>query len=81
MDFCVLFCIVPIDSLRILFIFSIDGSSSFRVSNLGGWGGGGCFCFFFNSILKGETNFYVTLRSNLGGCCFRIFFRYEQADV
>ena len=28
-DFCVLFCMVSIDSLRIVFIFSVDGSSSF----------------------------------------------------
>ena len=34
-DFCVLFCMVSIDSLRIVFILSIDGSSSFKVSNLG----------------------------------------------
>ena len=52
-DFCVWFCMVSIASLRTVFIFSIDGSSSFRVSNL-----------FFSSILKGVTNFSNTLRSN-----------------
>ena len=36
-DFCVLFHMVSIDSPRIVFIFSIDGSLSFRVSNLGGF--------------------------------------------
>ena len=44
----------------------LDGSSSFRVSNLG--------LFFYDSILKGVTNFSNTLRSNLSGFCFRIFF-------
>ena len=58
-DFCVLFCIVSIDSLRIVFIFSIDGSSSFRVSDL-----------FFSSILKGGANFSNTLWSDLCGFCF-----------
>ena len=52
-DFCVWFCMVSIASLRTVFIFSIDGSSSFRVSNL-----------FFSSILKGVANFSNTLRSN-----------------
>ena len=33
-DFCVWLCMVSIASLRTVFIFSIDGSSSFRVSNL-----------------------------------------------
>ena len=52
-DFCVWFCMVSIDSLRTVFIFSIDGSSSFRVLNL-----------LFSSILKGVANFSNTLRSN-----------------
>ena len=58
-DFCVLFCIVSVGSFRILFIYSIDGSSSFRVPNL-----------FFSSILKGVANFSNTLRFNLSGFCF-----------
>ena len=58
-DFCVWFCMVSIASLRTVFIFSIDGSSSFRMSNL-----------FFSSILKGVTNFSNTLRSNRQGFCF-----------
>ena len=45
-DFRVLFCMVSIDSLRIVFIFSIDGSSSFRVSNLFGFFAGVFFFFF-----------------------------------
>ena len=61
--FCILFCMVFIDSLRIVFMFSIDGSSSLRVSNL-----------FSYSILKGVANFSNTLRSNLSGFCFWIFF-------
>ena len=61
--FCFVFCfvlyfvgfffMVSIASLRTVFIFSIDGSSSFRVSNR-----------FFSSILKGVINFSNTLRSN-----------------
>ena len=58
-DFCVLFCMVSIDSLRIVFIFSIGGFSSFRVSNL-----------FFSSVLKGVANFSNILRSDLCGFCF-----------
>ena len=33
-DFCVLFCMVSIDFARIVFLFSIVGSSSFKPSNL-----------------------------------------------
>ena len=50
---------VSVDSLRIVFIFSIDGSSFFRVSNL-----------FYSSILDGVANFSNTLRSNLCDFCF-----------
>ena len=60
-NFWVLFCMVPIDSLRILFIFSINGS-------------GYQICFFLSSVLKGVANFSSTRRSNLSGFCFWIFF-------
>ena len=51
-DFYVSFCKVSIDFLRIVFIFSVDGSSSFRVSNL-------LLILFF---LKGVANFSNTLK-------------------
>ena len=56
-----------IDSLRISFIFSIVGSLSFKVSSL-----------FFDFILKEVTDFSitVTVRSNLSGFCFWIFFSH-----
>ena len=55
MDFCVSFCMVFIDSFRVLFTFTIVGSLSFKASNL----------VIFNSILKGATVFFLnTLRSN-----------------
>ena len=62
-DFRVLFCMVSTDSVRISFSFFIVGSLSFKESNL--------FVFFLKSILKGVAN---TLRSNLSGFCFWIFF-------
>ena len=50
-DFCVLFCTVSIDFVRISFIFSIVGSSSLKASNL-----------VFTSIMKGVADFFLTLR-------------------
>ena len=69
MDFCECFFflflgMLSIDSLRILLLFSIDGSSSFRVSNL--------VAFFFKVLFWRE--WLIFLRSNLSVFFFFFFF-------
>ena len=64
MDICVSSCMVSIDSFRTVLIFSIVGSLPFKESNL-----------FYNFILKGVTDIFNTLRSNLSGFCFWNSFR------
>ena len=56
-------CMVSIDSFRILFIFVVFGSLSFKAWNM-----------FLNSDWTEGTDFSDAIGSNLSGFCFGIFF-------